>query len=698
MINSSKMKKIYTVLTVFLCAFNFVEAQYANQQTLYNSLPQARYTNPGIMPEYNGYIGIPVLSGYGITVSNSGFAFNDLFQDGKINPYNLLTSIQDKNLLHFSSALDAVALGLKFGKNFVALNVTPKTDFNLGYSKSIFDFILNGNADYINNEISLDGFSFDISAYVETGLSYTREINDKLSAGGRLKLLSGLANINGDFDGVSLYTDPDDYSLTATSDFSINAYGTFFADSELADQMGNPSFFNPDNFGLGFDLGVNYQFSEKLQFFGSIVDLGYLKWSEYGETLYNDGASFKFEGFLLEDFLETGNNSSNDNSNFTDDLLDTLNSTFNLQRSQITYTTRLKTKIYAGASYDLNDYVGLQGMLYGRIFNNRLYPVYMFSGGVDIKKWLTAKLTYSGANRTYDNIGAGLVLHAGAFQLYAMMDNIYGLTQIDHTRNLAASFGLNFTFKDNDDRKIKKAKGKKKKAENKKDKAKDKKKKAEKKKEKAEDKKEKAEDKKEKAENTKKVKAVNANEKELRSAAKKEKSEAKEIKKEAKVINEQEKEMKSEAKDVKSQAKEIKKEARAINEKEKEIKKEARAINEKEKEMKSEVKDVKLEAKEIKKEAKAINKQEKEIKSEAKDVKSEAKEIGEETKSPEKKKNEDVAESTPKIPYSEIAEKDSLVKVQSHEVQLLKDSVPTMVIDTVGIRDSLKLEPRGGGL
>jgi len=712
MINSSKMKKIYTVLTVFLCAFNFVQAQYANQQTLYNSLPQARYTNPGIMPEYNGYIGIPVLSGYGITVSNSGFAFNDLFQDGKINPYNLLTSIQDKNLLHFSSALDAVALGLKFGKNFVSLNVTPKTDFNLGYSKSIFDFILNGNADYINKEISLDGFSFDISAYVETGLGYTREINDKLSAGGRLKLLSGLGNINGDFDGVSLYTDPDDYSLTATSDFSINAYGTFFADSELADQMGNPSFFNPDNFGLGLDLGVNYQFSEKLQFFGSIVDLGYLKWSEYGETLYNDGDSFKFEGFLLDDFLETGNNSSNDNSNFTDDLLDTLNSTFNLQRSQITYTTRLKTKIYAGASYDLNDYLGVQGMLYGRIFNNRLYPVYMFSGGVDIKKWLTAKLTYSGANRTYDNIGAGLVLHAGAFQLYAMMDNIYGLTQIDHTRNLAASFGLNFTFKDNDDRKIKKAKGKKKRAENKKDKAKDKKKKAENKKEKAEnkkekaeDKKEKAEDKKEKAENNKKVKAVNADEKELRSAAKKENSEAKEIKKEAKAINKEEKQIKSEAKDVKSEAKEIKKEAKAINEQEKEfksqakdvkseakeIKKEAKAINKQEKKIKSEAKDVKSEAKEIKKEVRVVNEKKR-------DLKSDAKEIGEETKSPEKKQNEVVSESTPKIPYSEIAEKDSLVKVQSHDVQLLKDSVPTMVIDTVGIRDSLKLEPKGGGL
>ena len=731
-INSSKMKKIYTLLAVFMCAFNFAGAQYANQQAFYNNLPQAKYTNPGILPDYNGYLSIPALSGYGVTLSNSGFAFNDLFHDGNLSPNNLLSSMQNKNLLTISSAVDVIGFGLKFGKNFITLNVTPKTDVNLGYSKSVFDFLINGNGNYIGQSISLDGFSFDVSSYVETGIGYTREINDKLSAGARVKLLSGLGNIHGDFDGISLYTDPNDYSLTASSNFAINAYGTFFADSELAQQMGNPPYFNPNNLGLGLDLGVNYQFSDNIQIFGSIVDLGYLKWSEYGETLYNDGASFKFDGLPLDELLGSEDD-TNDGSSFSDDLMDSLSSTFNLQRSQISYTTGLKTQIYAGASYSFTDYVVFQGMLHGRVFNNKFYPMYMFSGGINLKRWLSAKLTYSGINKTYNNIGAGVVLHAGAFQLYAMMDNLYGLTQIDHTRNLAGSFGVNFTFKDKDDKKIKKAKGKKKKAENKKDKAKDKKKKAENKKDKAEDKKEKAEDKKEKAEdkkekaegkkdkaedkkekaeNNKEVKVANTKEKQLNSEAKKEKLEAKEIKQETKAINKKEKELKSDAKDVKSEAKEIKEETKAINKKEKElksdakdvkseakeIKKEAKAINEKERELKSEAKDVKSEAKEIEKETKAINEKEKELKSQAKDAKSYAKEIKEETKAVEKKKNEVVTESNPNIQYSEIAEKDSLVKVQSHDVEFLKDSVPAMATDSVGVRDSLKLELKGGGL
>jgi hypothetical protein len=380
------MKKISILLVSILFSFNFAGAQYAYQQTLYNNVPQAKYTNTGIMPEYRGYFSIPLLSGYGLTASNSGFAFNDLFEDGNISPESFLNAIKDKNLLKVGNSLDVIAFGFKVGKNFISFNVTPKTDINLGYSKSVFDFILNGNSSYLGKSISLDGFSLDASAYIETGLGYTREINDKLSAGGRLKLLSGLGNVKGDFNGVSLFTDPDDYSLTATSNFSINAYGTFFGDDEIAESMGNPPYFNPKNLGIGIDFGASYQFSEKLNFFGNIVDLGYLKWSEYGETLYNDGVPFKFEGLPLDELLGTDNQSSSDDPDFGNDLLDTLNSTFNLERSQLSYRTALKTKLYTGASYELNNFVTFQGMLHGRVYNKRVYPMYMFSGGINLKK------------------------------------------------------------------------------------------------------------------------------------------------------------------------------------------------------------------------------------------------------------------------------------------------------------------------
>ena len=73
----------------------------------------------------------------------------------------------------------------------------------------------------------------------------------------------------------------------------------------------------------------------------------------------------------------------------------------------------------------------------------------MAGAGFHLNKWLTTKVTFAGVNSTYDNIGAGLILHLGAFQLYGMVDNVYGLTQVDHARYLSGSFGINFTFKGN---------------------------------------------------------------------------------------------------------------------------------------------------------------------------------------------------------------------------------------------------------
>jgi len=454
------MKKLAVILFSLFSICKSGLAQYANQQALYNNLPQAQYLNPGIFPEYSGYFSLPAFSGYGLTASNSGFSFSDLFDDGSLNFNAFLGSLSKKNYLNFGFATDVVGMGFKAKKNYFSFNVTPKVDFNLGYNKEVFDFLINGNAKYLGEEISLDGFSFDVSTYMEAAFGFSRKINDKISAGGRFKLLYSGANINGDFDGINLFTDPDDYSITASSDFNVDVYGSYFfkEDSALA-AMGNPSAFNPSNFGLGIDFGASYQFSEKLGFFGNVVDLGYLKWSDYGERFYNDGASFTWEGMSYDDFSGEGD-SSEENGGVGDSIANE----FELKSKTTSYTTRLKTKIFLGANYELNKNVDLQGLINGRFYNNKLYPMYMVAGSIHLKKWLTTKLTYSGINGTYDNIGAGIVLHLGPLQVYAMMDNVYGVTQIDYARYLSGSFGINFTFKDSENKKKKKEKSKDKKS------------------------------------------------------------------------------------------------------------------------------------------------------------------------------------------------------------------------------------------
>ena len=562
----SKMRYIYIALVAVSVFFvKPSKAQYAEQQVLYKNLPQARYINPGIFPENTGYFTFPGLSGYGITATNSGFAFKDLFDANGLSPNNLLSTLKNKNYLNVGFVNDIIGFGFRVKKNAFSFNISPKLDVNLGYNKSLFDFLINGNASYLGKDISLDGFGFDASAYLETGIGYSREVNEKLDVGGRIKVLLGAANINGDFDGINLTTNEDDYSLTASSQFSVNAYGTFYVDDDIKDSLGNPPLVNTGNLGLGIDLGGTYKVSDELSVFASIVDLGYLKWADYGETYYNDGSSFSFDGIPYNELM--GDDSGD--SDYLENLGDTLMEEFKLSRNQISYRTQLKTKLYIGADYKLNKYFDGQGMLFGRFYKGKLYPMYMLAGSFHLKKWLTTKITYAGVNGSYNNIGAGLVLHTGAFQLYVMMDNISGLAAVDYARYMSGSFGINFTFKgkegkiDKNEKKGKKAKDKKDKAEKSKDKAEDKKEKSKEEQKKAKENKEKAS----KAKTDAQVKKAKAEEKQAKDVEKSAKSENKKIKVQTQKIKADEKQLNEETKAVKKEIKEIRSSSKSASRK-----------------------------------------------------------------------------------------------------------------------------------
>ena len=299
------MKKLYIILAVLLLAGG-IKAQYANQQVLFKNLPQAKYLNPGLSSEYTGYFSLPMLSGYGVSVSNSGFAFKDAFTNGDIDLNNLLSTVKDNNFINLGISSDIIAFGFKSGKNNFSFNLSPKTDINFSYSKPVLDFLINGNGGLVGQTLSLDGLGFNVSSYLESGIGYSRELTDKLTVGARFKIISGLNNLSADLDGVSLHTSDEDYSLTANSEFGAYSAGLApYAYVEFMSDLlpnlfgaGNVTSNNPlpkftQNLGLGLDLGADYKLSDKISLFGSVVDLGYIKWAD------QYAGSSKTQEFLL---------------------------------------------------------------------------------------------------------------------------------------------------------------------------------------------------------------------------------------------------------------------------------------------------------------------------------------------------------------------------------------------------------------
>src|SRR3712207_5071082 len=109
--------------------------------------------------------------------------------------YNKLKA---ENNLQANVTLDLLSFGWYKGKNFWSVNVTLKNDVGATIPQGVFDMLrasrgLN-TTPWSNFIAHQGGEQVYLNSYVETGLGFARPINDKLTVGGKIKVLFGAAN------------------------------------------------------------------------------------------------------------------------------------------------------------------------------------------------------------------------------------------------------------------------------------------------------------------------------------------------------------------------------------------------------------------------------------------------------------------------------------------------------------------------
>src|SRR5688572_10846458 len=125
----------------------------AQQLSSYNMqfLPQRNYMNPSFVPHGKFHIGIPVVSGIGYSYSNNGFRYSDLFRRDDndrllLDAGKAIDKLNSRNFLSLHAQMEILSFGMKSGKNYFILNVSEKADINFGFSKSLMEFLYEGNA------------------------------------------------------------------------------------------------------------------------------------------------------------------------------------------------------------------------------------------------------------------------------------------------------------------------------------------------------------------------------------------------------------------------------------------------------------------------------------------------------------------------------------------------------------------------
>lgn len=433
-----KTKVFYTLIGI-LMFFNIV-AQDNNGMYFMSLIPQSNYLNPAIRPSCNFYLGMPILSSDYFEF-NSALSFNDIlykddvsdsvvtflanktYQDKFINKLD-----HAKNLFGFKNQLTILSFGFKAGdKLFINFDMMSKTDMNMNIPADFASMFLKGNyntetEDYY--DYNLSNFDLNMQSYVELSVGASYQINDQISVGIRPKFINGLFNLSSSNQSVNLNTS--DTAISFGASFTVNSnipgFEMEYNEEEFIDSM----YFSQDNvtsqlngnMGFGFDIGAIYRFGDKIAAYASIVDLGFIKWKTNPNSM-TFNADYDFKGVDMSGFLSDQEENPDDTGNA---FLDTLKAAFDISNNTTAYRTGLGTKFFIGGTYAVHEKIELGLLSRSEISNRKFRQQVTFSANFKPTKSISATISYTIKNYTFNNLGYGLAYRLGSFNSYVIID------------------------------------------------------------------------------------------------------------------------------------------------------------------------------------------------------------------------------------------------------------------------------------
>ncbi len=433
-----------TILLVLLCTC----ASGQNSHVAYfMNLPQNHLLNPAFRPSCKIFVGIPGLTGTNLNISNNFFNFSDVFTKGvKIDNNSisflkpgfdvagLLSRVKDKNFLETGLNIQLLGFGIAIGtKNYFFLDVNERVNENLVLPGDLVRMAFQGIQNFAGKTIDLSATRIDVRYFHEVGFGFSRDVMPNLRVGAKGKFLFGVESLSGRANTFKL-TVNNDYSTTLISDAVLHNNGAiqFKFDNEGKIESGEPLIgklkgneigrylVNTGNFGLGLDMGAEYQINKQFLVSAAITDLGYISWKADDRTSnIKLRSEIQFHGF---DFTKIY-----DGSITIDSLMKTLSDTLNnaiIRDNPGSLTTYLPTTFTVGGRFNLNDMISFGVVSSSRLVDRQLREALTLSGNLHIKSIFDFSLTYTLANRSYNNLGAGFAVRGGFAQFYLLVDRI----------------------------------------------------------------------------------------------------------------------------------------------------------------------------------------------------------------------------------------------------------------------------------
>ncbi|MCX8079850.1 MAG: DUF5723 family protein [Bacteroidia bacterium] len=462
---------------LFILLLCFPIALWPQFQLIHHNLrqiPQTYQWNPALIPQYKFYWGtnfapypftfVPFFNSFYANKGTAGPALRSFFttrNDSVMINTDAYKSAKKMNYTHYNTELGIFSFGFRNKeKNYLHFYSTLKNHTWFGIPKDLMKFIFEGNAGVnAGKELNLS-LRLNHHSFLETGFSFAREIKqDKLFAGGTVKIYNGIANIQTKKNKTKFITHDTAYEYNAQSDILINVSSIietpyFHKDSLTPFDTVYPKYDNIlKNLGTGIDLGVNYVLNDKLSFNAAIIDFGFIRYKTNARNLSFNGNLY-FPGIDIKPYI----GDSVDYEKAIQKMLDSLAKKYDYTMEYKPYTVWMPLRLNLQGIYSLNDKHQLSFLSQTMLLDKKIRMAASLGYIFRPNRWFNLSLAYQLYNRSYSNLGFGFAVNLGFLQWYVMTDNVFGFTRytsinfdgsefkIPTSRNINVRTGCNWTF------------------------------------------------------------------------------------------------------------------------------------------------------------------------------------------------------------------------------------------------------------
>ncbi len=463
--------KVYVALAMALASGGAM-AQGLNSAYYTNDYKFRHTMNPAFGNEQN-YVSVPVFGNLNVGI-HGNFGYEDIIMDnpqyGKGSDKRLTTFMHPdisagEALKGFSSGNNRIigdigvtilSGGFKAFGGYNTVELNSKTSVGMSLPYELFAFAKNiGNNTYNIGDINLRAQS-----YAELAFGHSRQIDDRLRVGAKVKLLFGIARGDVEFKDIKAdLASNDKWTISGDAKASMSLAGFSYKSEEKDynnDDKGTYETVNDmdvdggglGGFGLAFDLGGVYKINDDWTVNAAILDLGFISWKNNMQAS-NREKSFEFNGFhdlavkegrgeTFDDKADTYGDQLADFANLTDD------------GDQGSRTTGIGATVNVGCEYNLPVY---RPITFGLLSSTRINGPYSWTEGRLSANWTPLSWLDGGVsfavNSFTTSMGWVLNIHPKGCNLFIGMDHLLGRSSkegIPLSSNASINMGVNIAW------------------------------------------------------------------------------------------------------------------------------------------------------------------------------------------------------------------------------------------------------------